>query len=340
MPTIGDVAAKARVSTATVSRALNGKATVDPELAKRVLAAAEELGYQPHGPARNLRRQETAIITLIISDIERACFGAIAHGVEDVASNGGYSVMLCNSGEDPERERHYLNVALQERVAGVVIYPAGPTADIGRLVERGTPVVTVDRPLDEPHCDQVLVDTRTAAEQATTHLITEGYRRIGCVNGPGHAHAAQQRLAGYHDALRAAGRDDGHRLVRHAGFHADLARQATAELLAQSAPPDALLVADNQMALGALHAIAARGLRVGADIGVVAFDDAPWMTLVDPGISAVEQPNYELGSTAAHQLLAKIGNRGRASSSITLSARLVTRGSSHREPAHESARPC
>ena len=120
MPTISDVAARAGVSTATVSRALNGKATVDPELAARVRQAATELGYQPNGPARNLRRQEAAVVALIISDVENPFFTAIARGVEDVAHEVGYSVVLCNSDENAEKENRYIDIAIQERVAGVI----------------------------------------------------------------------------------------------------------------------------------------------------------------------------------------------------------------------------
>jgi len=116
VPTISDVAARAGVSTATVSRALNGKATVDPDLAVRVRQAAEELGYQPNGPARNLRRQEAAVVALIISDVENPFFTAIARGVEDVAHEVGYSVVLCNSDESAEKENRYIDVAIQERV--------------------------------------------------------------------------------------------------------------------------------------------------------------------------------------------------------------------------------
>ena len=127
MATISDVAARAGVSTATVSRALNGKATVDRELAARVREAAEELGYQPNGPARNLRRQEAAVVALIISDVENPFFTAIARGVEDVAHEVGYSVVLCNSDESADKENRYIDVAIQERVAGVILSPTGTT---------------------------------------------------------------------------------------------------------------------------------------------------------------------------------------------------------------------
>jgi LacI family transcriptional regulator len=172
--TISEVAARAGVSTATVSRTLNGKSTVDPVLAARVQAAAAELGYHPNSLARNLRRQETAVLALVISDVENPFFTAIARGVEDVARAAGYSVVLCNSDEDDDKERRYLGVALQERMAGVVLSPCGAATSIAELRERGTPVVAVDRPLPETGCDEVLVDTRRAAREATEHLLANG----------------------------------------------------------------------------------------------------------------------------------------------------------------------
>ncbi|QWF77223.1 LacI family DNA-binding transcriptional regulator [Amycolatopsis sp. CA-230715] len=328
MATISDVAERAGVSTATVSRALNGKSTVDPALAARVQAAATELGYHPNGLARNLRRQETAVLALIISDVENPFFTAIARGVEDVAQTAGYSVVLCNSDENAEKERRYIDVALQERVAGVVLSPTGASTSVQVLSQRGTPVVAVDRPLTTEAGDQVLVDTRLAAKQATEHLLAAGYRRIACLTGPAGVRTADDRLAGYRDALPGSDADD--ELVRRAEYRATGAAEATADLLKLTPRPDALLVANSTMAVGVLEVLAERGLRLGRDIGVVAFDDAPWATLVDPPLTVVAQPAYDIGTRAAQLLLARIGDNTRETTSATLAARLIPRGSSSR----------
>jgi LacI family transcriptional regulator len=327
--TINDVATKAGVSTATVSRALNGKSTVDPGLAARVLEAAAELGYQPNGPARNLRRQETAVLALIISDVENPFFTSIARGVEDVAQAVGYSVVLCNSDENPDKERRYIDVAIQERVAGVVLSPTGMGTNVDVLADHGTPLVAVDRPLPEA-ADMVLVDTRQAAKEATTHLITQGYRQVGCITGPLGIRTADDRLAGYRDATRTAKRRYSAKFVRRTGYRADGARRATFDLLTQAERPDALLVANSTMAIGVLDALSEMGLRLGKDVGVVAFDDAPWAPLVNPPLSVVSQPAYEIGKVAAQLLLARIADSSRAPTTTTLSATLITRGSSNR----------
>lgn len=330
MATISDVAAKAGVSTATVSRALNGKSTVDPELVARVVAAAKALGYQPNGPARNLRRQEAAVLALIISDVENPFFTAIARGVEDVAHTVGYSVVLCNADENADKERRYVDVAIQERVAGVIMSPTTTAASVDLLINRGTPLVAVDRPLPDRTADTVLVDTRLAARQATEHLLAQGYQRVGCITGPSGVRTADDRLAGYRDALRVARVKGSPRLVRRTEFKAAGAGRAAKDLLSQPEPPDALLVANSAMAIGVLAAIGERGLRAGRDVGVVAFDDVPWAELVDPPLTVVAQPAYDIGTVAAQLLLARIGDNARAATTTTLAARLIERGSSHR----------
>ena len=334
MPTISDVAAMAGVSTATVSRALNGKSTVAPDLVVRVTDAAKALGYQPNGPARNLRRQETAVLALIISDVENPFFTAIARGVEDVAHGKGYSVVLCNSDENAEKERRYIDVALQERAAGVILSPTGTATNVDVLLSSGTPVVAVDRPLPDRPSDTVLVDTRRAACAATEHLIAQDYHRIGIVTGPPGVRTADDRLDGYRDALRAARRRAPQRLVRRSEYKGTGAREATLDLFAQPEPPDAVLVANSAMAIGVLDALRSLGLRPGGDVGVVAFDDAPWAALVDPPLTVVGQPAYEIGQIAAQLLLARILDGTRPPAVTTLDARLIERASSSRGDRH------
>lgn len=339
MATISDVAAKAGVSTATVSRALNGKTSVDPQLVARVTAAAKELGYRPNGLARNLRKQATAVLALVISDVENPFFTAIARGVEDHARSAGYSVVLCNSDDDPAKERRYVEVAAQERAAGVVLSPTGVPGNLAVLRERRTPIVAVDRPLAEEDdaqsgtdpVDTVLVDTRAAARHATEHLIDAGYQRIACVTGPAGVRTADDRLAGYRDALQAADRPAEAALTRRSEYRAAGGRRAMDELFGLDLYPDAVLVANNAMAIGVLEALAERGMRPGRDVGVVSFDDAPWATLIDPPLTVVTQPAYEIGMLAAELLLDRISDPARAPKTITLNARLIRRASSRQD---------
>ncbi|GAB3284342.1 LacI family DNA-binding transcriptional regulator [Parasphingorhabdus pacifica] len=330
MATISDVAARAGVSTATVSRALNGKSTVDPDLTTRVLAAANELGYRPNGPARNLRKQETAVLALIISDVENPFFTAIARGVEDVAHTAGYSVVLCNSDDDPDKEGEYIDVALQERVAGVLLSPTGRGDSADLLDAHGTPCVAVDRPLPGATGDTVLVESRLAASEATAHLAASGYGRIGCLTGPTGVPTADDRLAGYRDGLREAHLRGSNSLVRRSEFRAVGAKQAANSLFTQADPPDGLLVANNAMAVGVLETLGELALRPGRDVGVVAFDDAPWTTLLDPPLTVVKQPAYDMGAVAAQLLFSRINGDQSAPTTTTLSAHLIPRGSTKR----------
>ncbi len=328
MATIHDVARHAQVSTATVSRALNGKQNVDPGLVQRVQVAARALDYRPNGPARNLRRQVTAVWALIISDIENPFFTSIARGVEDVASAAGFSVVLCNSDEDPAKEDRYLQVAVQERVAGVILSPTSAGSDVAGLAETGIPVVAIDRPLSGAGTDTVLVGSRRGAAGATAHLLEQGYQRIGCVTGPAQVSTAEDRLAGYLDALRAGRRRPARSLVRYADFKVAGGRQAAAQLLAQRHRPDALFVANSLMAVGVLETAAALGLRPGRDLGLVAFDDPPWAGLVDPPMTVVAQPAYEIGQAAGRRLAERVSGTADRPSTVILSTRLVVRGSS------------
>ncbi len=333
MATISDVAARAGVSTATVSRALNGKSTVDPVLAARVARAVEELGYTPNGLARSLRRRETAVLALIISDVENPFFTAIARGVEDTAQAAGYSVMLCNSDENAAKERRYLEVAAQERLAGVIMSPTTARSDVDQLATHRTPIVTVDRRLST-ECDSVLVDSRAAAREAVLHLASQGYRRIGCIAGPPGVTTADDRLDGYRDGLRAAKQKYAARMVRRCEFREAGGHAAAIQLLSRPDPPDALLVSSSTMAVGVLQALAALKLRSGRDVGIVSFDDAPWTTLIEPGLTVVAQPAYAMGQLAARLLLDRLGDSGnRPASTTTMAAQLIIRGSSTRRDA-------
>ncbi|WP_290053681.1 LacI family DNA-binding transcriptional regulator [Amycolatopsis solani] len=330
MATISDVAALAGVSTATVSRALNGKSTVDPVLADRVTRAVEQLGYTPNGLARSLRRRETAVLALIIADVENPFFTAIARGVEDTAQAAGFSVLLCNADENTAKERRYVEAAVQERLAGVILSPT-PDSDVRPLLAHRTPVVTVDRRLASADCDAVLVNSRESAAAAVRHLIARGYRRIGCVAGPPGITTADARLDGYRDGLHAARLTYSEKLVHRCGFREAGGREAAKRLLTEPDPPDALLVSGSPMAVGVLQVLAEMGLRPGRDIGIVSFDEVPWATLITPALTVVAQPAYAMGQLAARLLLDRIADGARPPTSTTMAAQLIVRDSSSRD---------
>jgi LacI family transcriptional regulator len=304
MTNIQDVARRANVSIATVSRVLNGNTQVNPDVAARVRAVAEELHYQPSRAARTLLTNRSQTIGLLISDIQNPFFTTLIRGVEDVAQRNGYSIILCNSDEDSTKERQYIDVLCSERVAGAIVVPTRERQKSFNLFhEHNIPIVAVDRRLQGQRVDTVLVDNVRGAYEAVNHLIQNGYRRIGIVNGPVVSTTGRERLQGYHNALREAGVPLESELERFGSFKEESGRRLAGELLEMTPPVEALFVTNNLMSLGALEALYARSLRIPEDIAIVGFDEMPWAALSRISLTTVTQPVYELGSTAAMRLL-------------------------------------
>lgn len=330
MATIKDVAQHAGVSIATVSRVLNGAAGVEPRRAERVRAAIAALQYQPSRAARNLRVNRSQIIGLLISDIQNPFFTALVRGVEDVAQVNGYSVILCNSDEDTRKERQYADVLCAEGVAGVIVAPTRARhRSLQIFHDRGIPVVAIDRRVDDRRVDLVVVDNVRGACEAVAHLIANGHRRIGAIVGPATLSTATERLAGYREALRGAGLPHDPVLERSGSFKEESGLMLAEQLLDLVPPIDALFTANNLTTLGALAALQRRGLRVPEDIGLVAFDAMPWAMLAGISLTTVDQPVYELGSTAASRLLDRVrAGKAVARQEIMLATTLHVRRSS------------
>ena len=339
MTTIYDVARRAKVSPATVSRVLNNHASVDPGLVARVQAAVEHLGFQRNHLARSLRRQQTSTWAMIISDVGNPFFTSMVRGVEDVAQSAGFSVVLCNSDEDLHKESKYIAGAVNDRMAGVLISPSSEDeTNISPLLQTQTPVVVIDRKLRKAPVDMVLVDNAAGAASATSHLIDQGYRRVACITGPEDIPTARDRARGYRSALRTAGHKFNSSLLRYGDFRERGGYEAMASLLELPLPPDAVFVANNLMTIGAMRCLAARGVPVPAAVGVVGFDDVLWAELVQPSLSTVRQPTYEMGAVAAELLARRVVDPDSPRQTVTLSTELVPRSSSVRLPesAHDA----
>lgn len=330
MATIQDVAKRAKVSIATVSRVLNGTAYVNEEVTARVREAVKELQYQPSRAARALRANRATIIGLLISDIQNPFFTTLIRGVEDVAQHNGYSIILCNSDENPRKQRQYIEVLCAERVAGAIVVPTSEQSRELRLFrEHDIPVICVDRRVKDGSTDAVLVDNVRGAYDAVSHLITSGYRRVGIITGPTDTTTGRERLEGYRKALHDAGIAHDPALERIGSFKENDGRQHTNDLLGLVEPVDALFVVNNLMTLGALEAIHARNLRIPDDIAIVGFDEMPWAALSAISLTTVTQPVYELGSTAALRLFQRMENPSVFSKQeIMLAPTLCIRGSS------------
>jgi DNA-binding LacI/PurR family transcriptional regulator len=304
---IAEVAQHASVSTATVSRVLNGDPRVGDEYRRRVLDAVAELNYRPNRLARNLRKQRSATIGVVVADIDNPHFSEAVRAVEDAAYTDGYRVLVCNTDENPDKQAAYLQALEDERALGVIISPSDPEgAAIGHLLDTGIPVVALDRAVSDPRADAVLIDNLHAARTATELLIASGHRDIALVSGPQTLDTGVERLAGYELVMRAAGLTP---RVVDGRFRLEPARAAVEELLADTPPPSALFVANNVMALGTLQALRSAGLRVPDDVAVVAIDDPVWAALVEPPLTTMAQPVRRMALDAMELLLERVTGR-------------------------------
>jgi DNA-binding LacI/PurR family transcriptional regulator len=301
---ISDVARHASVSPATVSRVLNGDSRVGDVYRARVLRAVEELDYRPNVLARNLRRQRTATIGVVVPDIENPHFGELVRSVEDQAFDAGYRVLVCNTDETAEKQRAYLEALIDERVLGVIISPSDPGGEqIARLLDLGIPVVACDREVEDARADAVLADNVKAVRIGTELLIAAGHHRIAFIGGRADVETGAERLAGYEMAMRAAGLET---MEVDGDFRLELAETAVTGLLKRDPRPTALIVANNLMTLGALRAIREAGLRVPTDVALVGVDDPPWSALVDPPLTTLAQPVRAMAADAMELLLQRV----------------------------------
>lgn len=315
MATIYDVARLARVSPATVSRVFNGVG-VSPEKTRAVRDAAEELRYTPSRAARTLRKQSAEVIALIIPDIENPYFTELARGVEDVAQRAGYSVVLCNSDAETEKEATYLEIALSANMAGIIVAPASADTDLAPTLAT-RPVVAVDRGTHD-RIDRVVMANLQAGRAATEALLTAGYRRIACLTGPREIETAHERALGWRSAMKGhlpEGELDS--LLRYSTFHVDGGRHGMTDLLALPEPPDAIVAGNNLLGVGALQVLTERGLTPPA-LGVSVVGSLPFTTLSPQAVTIVRLPAREMGVQAAEMLLERIAGDDEPARTVVL----------------------
>jgi DNA-binding LacI/PurR family transcriptional regulator len=300
--TIKEVANRAGVSPATVSRVLNDSVSVREAKRAEVLAVINELGYRPSRVASNLRRQQVQMIGVVVSDIENPHFSQMVRAVEDSAYVKGYGVLLCNTDDDPVKQREYLGVLIAERVAAAIISPTEAGApEISELIDSGASVVAFDRPVDDKRADAVLAANVAGARLGTEHLLAGGHTRIGFLGGPSGIRTAVERLLGYERAMSAATIET---RTAVGDFRVEGGRRGAQDLFDKGAT--ALLVANNLMAVGALQAIRAANLSVPQDIALVSFDDPAWAELTDPPLTTLAQPVRLMAAAAVELLMQRL----------------------------------
>jgi LacI family transcriptional regulator len=295
---------------------------------QRIIDAAEELEYIPNNLARNMRSGSSRILGLVISDIGNPFFTAVARGVEDVAQRHGYSLVLSNTDENPDREAASLGVMAAERAAGVIIATTNENGGaLRRARDMGMAIVAIDRHIVDLHTDSVVVDNEGAAHEAVTHLVRLGHRRIAIIGGPSDADTARERLRGYERALREARIDLEPELIRAGDFRETAGLTMTRELLDLPDRPTAIFAVNNLTTIGVLGALRERGVEVPTDVSVVGFDDIPTAELLNPPLTVVQQPTYRVGARAADLLIRRLREPTAAVKEVVLAARLIVRGS-------------
>jgi LacI family transcriptional regulator len=305
--TIGDVAERAGVSTATVSRVLSGANPARPETRARVMAAVEALDYRPSGVARSLKLRTTRTMGLLITDILNPYFPELVRAVEDAARAIGYSVLLCNGDEDAEREAAYLELLAERRVDGILIAASRMTSRHARWLERSAiPIVVMNSGAPDPGIPSVRSDNVHGGRLAVEHLLALGHRSLGYLAGPQADDAQQERLAGVRAGLAAGGLDpDTLSLGQGDGHVAGGARAAT-EILASDAGLTGIVCYNDLSAIGAIRAVRAAGRRVPADVSIVGFDDIDQAEYVDPPLTTIRQRTAEMGRWAVASLAARL----------------------------------
>jgi LacI family transcriptional regulator len=330
LTTIRDVAAKAGVSTATVSRIINNKGQATPETIARVHAIIKELGYKPNVVARSLISRKSNTIALLVPTISNPFFPELARGAEDVANSFGLNIFLCNTDDEREKVNNYL-VSLRERyVDGIIINSLNLTnEDLEELHSNGIPTVTLDRTFPTHEFSSITVKHRIGAQLATKHLIDIGCKRIGLIRGPEDDFTAVQRMWGYRDYVKNFDWFD-QSWIALGDFSVKSGYLCMKELFQRHPDIDGVFASNDLMAIGLLKAAHEWGRKVPDELAIIGFDGIDMSQYTNPPISTIKQPSYEMGKMAMEELIRLIRDPESNSNKMELDVELILRESSMR----------
>lgn len=339
--TIRDVARRAGVSPITVSRAFSGTHPVAEETRRRVLQAAEELGYVPNLVARGMVHKRVPMIGVVVPELANPFFVPIIDAVQAVARERNHMVVISQSQSDPDMERASINQFRQMRMAGALITPASMAPEhLRSLRDHDMPIVVVARCWDDGDC--VTVDDVAGGRLVAEHLLRLGHRRIGCVahGGPGNV-AVQARMKGFRSALEAGGCSlPSEWVIRTQTVRLADAIQAAEAFLELSERPTAVFVTADRLAIGFIHRLRARGVRVPEDVAVVGYDDIRYAEFLEVPLTTVALPKYEMGKRAAEILFERVSEEGDGKPyRVLLEPKLIVRASCGAQPANRQGHP-
>lgn len=327
-PNIYDVAKEASVSVYTVSAVINHSARVSDTLQRRVEAAIHKLQYRPNLLARGLARRQTHTIGVIVPDIANPFFPLVVRGAEDTAQKGGYSILLCNSDNQEEKEETYIELLLSKQVDGILLTKAPgrfPPSLRRMLSKSDIPIVLIMRTIEGFKADAAVTDDLKGAYEAVSHLARIGYRRIGLVGGPLNVSNGATRFQGYRKALKEYGLTYDPKLTAEGDYRVESGYRAGLAILPRQ--PDAVFVANYLMTVGLMQAADEMGVECPEDFGLVSFDDYPWLRCFRPRLTTIDLPKYELGVAAAKRLLLRLTGKGGPYTVEKLAPRLRVRES-------------
>jgi len=328
--TIIDIAEKLGISPSTVSRALSDHPDIRRETKERVRKIAGELQYSPNPIAQSLKSSRTTTIGVIVPEIKHDFFSSAISGIEEIAYQSGYTIIVCQSNESYEREVVNTNALMHHRVAGVIVSISQNTKcgdHFQDLLRRKIPLVFFDRVCDDVAASKVVIDDYRSAFDAVTHLVQRGYKRIAHFAGPKELGICKKRWNGYVDALKQSRLELQTRLVRYGGLHEQDGYNSMDSLLKEDMIPDAIFAVNDPVAIGAFQRIKEAGLRIPDDIAIVGFSNNKITSLVDPQITTVDQPSFEMGRKAAEILISTIEDKTIEPKTLVLDAKLIVRGS-------------
>ncbi len=327
--TIKDIARLAGVSTATVSKVVNGKdQKISSATRTRVMAIIEEAGYVPNRIASSMVTKKTKTLGLIIPDIANPFFPEIARGAEDLANREGYTLILCNSDNNLEKEDAYIDMLQEKMVDGIIFTASSSRTEISSALKRvRIPVITVDRDIDGLKSQKkIIVDNEIGAFDAVTYMTERGYKSILHLSGPMTSKPAQERYSGYLRALASKNIKPVENHLISGTYTGEWGFNGVQKLIDEGVEFDGLFCGNDLIALGALKALQHNGIKIPTEVGVVGFDDIYMATMVSPELTTVRQPNYDMGFQAAELLVNTIQNIEVGDTQETLKTHLIVRG--------------
>ena len=328
--TIIDIAKKLEISPSTVSRALSDHPDIKIETREKVKKIAKELRYTPNPIARSLKSSQTKTIGVVVPEIKHDFFSSAISGIEEVAYQSGYTIIVCQSNESYEREVINTNALMYHRVAGVVVSISQQTKNgkhFKELLRRRIPLVFFDRVCDDVKASKVVIDDYKSALHAVTFLIEKGYKKIAHFAGPKELGMCKNRWKGYVDALKQVHRTPYNGFVRYGGLHEQDGYNAMDVLLSEKTLPDAIFAVNDPVAIGAYQRIKEAKLKIPDDIALIGFSNNKITSLVDPQITTIDQPSFEMGKMAAEILIQTIEDKLTEPKTLVLDTTLIVRGS-------------